>query len=105
MTTGDERRSGSRRITYPHEVIRQDRPLTRSTGRLAHRAGVVAFVLVTLVIVVAFLHIDAGNPPGSYRDGPATYRGHVGEKPMAITWELHHPLPGDLCAQFAAAVA
>ncbi len=28
--------------------------------------------------------------------GPATYRGHVGEKPMAITWELHTPLPGDL---------
>jgi hypothetical protein len=37
--------------------------------------------------------------------GPATYQGHVGEKPMAITWELHHPLPGDLYAQFAAAVA
>jgi hypothetical protein len=37
--------------------------------------------------------------------GPATYRGHVGEKPMAITWELHHPLPGDLYAAFAAAVA
>lgn len=37
--------------------------------------------------------------------GPATYCGHVGEKPMAITWELHHPLPGDLYAQFAAAVA
>jgi superfamily II DNA or RNA helicase len=37
--------------------------------------------------------------------GPATYRGHVGEKPMAITWELHHPLPGDLYATFAAAVA
>jgi hypothetical protein len=37
--------------------------------------------------------------------GPATYRGHVGEKPMAITWELHHPLPGDLYASFAAAVA
>jgi len=37
--------------------------------------------------------------------GPATYRGHVGEKPMAITWELHRPLPGDLYAQFAAAVA
>ncbi|MEJ7844462.1 MAG: DUF3427 domain-containing protein [Acidimicrobiales bacterium] len=37
--------------------------------------------------------------------GPATYRGHVGEKPMAITWELHHALPGDLYAQFAAAVA
>jgi hypothetical protein len=37
--------------------------------------------------------------------GPATYRGHIGEKPMAITWELHHSLPGDLYAQFAAAVA
>jgi len=25
--------------------------------------------------------------------GPATYRSHIGERPMAITWELHHPLP------------
>ena len=37
--------------------------------------------------------------------GPATYRSHVGEKPMAITWELTHALPGDLYAAFAAAVA
>lgn len=37
--------------------------------------------------------------------GPARYRGHRGERPMAITWELHHPLPGDLYAAFAAAVA
>ena len=37
--------------------------------------------------------------------GPATYRVHVGEKPMAITWELSHALPGDLYASFAAAVA
>lgn len=37
--------------------------------------------------------------------GPARYRGHVGEKPMAITWELHTPLPGDLYQAFAAAVA
>jgi superfamily II DNA or RNA helicase/HKD family nuclease len=37
--------------------------------------------------------------------GPATYRGHVGERPMAITWELHTPLPGDLYQAFAAAVA
>jgi superfamily II DNA or RNA helicase/HKD family nuclease len=37
--------------------------------------------------------------------GPATYRGHVGERPMAITWELAHPLSGDLYASFAAAVA
>ena len=37
--------------------------------------------------------------------GPATYRNHVGEKPMAITWELQTPLPGDLYQSFAAAVA
>jgi hypothetical protein len=37
--------------------------------------------------------------------GPATYRSHIGEKPMAITWELHTPLPGDLYQSFAAAVA
>jgi superfamily II DNA or RNA helicase/HKD family nuclease len=37
--------------------------------------------------------------------GPATYRGHVGERPMAITWELQHPLSGDLYQAFAAAVA
>ncbi len=37
--------------------------------------------------------------------GPASYRGHVGERPMAITWELHRPLSGDLYAAFAAAVA
>ena len=37
--------------------------------------------------------------------GPATYRSHVGEQPMAITWELEHPLSGDLYQAFAAAVA
>ena len=37
--------------------------------------------------------------------GPAKYRGHVGEKPMSITWELEHPLAGDLFVEFAAAVA
>jgi len=37
--------------------------------------------------------------------GPATYVNHVGELPMAITWRLQHPLPGDLFQRFAAAVA
>lgn len=37
--------------------------------------------------------------------GPATYQGHVGERPMAITWRLLHPLPGDLYARLAAALA
>ncbi len=37
--------------------------------------------------------------------GPATYESHVGERPMAITWKLEHPLPGDLYQSLAAAVA
>lgn len=37
--------------------------------------------------------------------GPARYLSHEGERPMAITWELEHTLPGDLFARFAAAVA
>jgi superfamily II DNA or RNA helicase/HKD family nuclease len=37
--------------------------------------------------------------------GPADYVSHESELPMAITWRLHHRLPGDLFAAFAAAVA
>ncbi len=37
--------------------------------------------------------------------GPATYVQHESEMPMAVTWRLHHPLPGDLFSCFAAAVA
>jgi hypothetical protein len=37
--------------------------------------------------------------------GPAVYVGHESERPMAITWRLRIPLPGDLFTQFAAAVA
>ena len=37
--------------------------------------------------------------------GPASYVKHESELPMAITWKLTHPLPGDLFTTFAAAVA
>ncbi len=37
--------------------------------------------------------------------GPATYVKHESELPMSITWQLERPLPGDLFAAFAAAVA
>ena len=39
--------------------------------------------------------------------GPATYVTHEPERerPIAITWRLHHRLSGDLFAEFAAAVA
>ena len=37
--------------------------------------------------------------------GGADFVKYEGEKPMAVTWRLHHSLPGDLYASFAAAVA
>ncbi|AKT42501.1 DUF3427 domain-containing protein [Chondromyces crocatus] len=37
--------------------------------------------------------------------GPASYVRHESELPMSVTWRLTHPLPGDLFATFAAAVA
>jgi hypothetical protein len=37
--------------------------------------------------------------------GPATYVRHEGDRPIAITWQLHHRLPADLYTAFAAAVA
>lgn len=37
--------------------------------------------------------------------GEADYVSHLGERPMAITWRLRMPLPGDLFADFSAAVA
>jgi hypothetical protein len=37
--------------------------------------------------------------------GPVQFFSSVGERPMAITWSLENPLPGDLYAKFAAAVS
>lgn len=37
--------------------------------------------------------------------GPAMYMRHESERPMAVTWRLEYPLPGDLFTMFAAAVA
>ena len=37
--------------------------------------------------------------------GPASYVKRESETPMAVTWRLKHPLPGDLFELFAAAVA
>ena len=54
------------------------------------------------IILFARLH---QNDRSFWCLGPATYVEHEGERPKAITWRLHTPLPGDLFAQFAAAVA
>jgi superfamily II DNA or RNA helicase len=54
--------------------------------------------------ILLFARLNADDR-AFYFLGPATYVKHVGELPMAVTWRLQHPLPGDLFQAFAAAVA
>ena len=37
--------------------------------------------------------------------GTATYVEHRSDRPIQITWELDHPLPGDIFSAYRAAVA
>jgi hypothetical protein len=54
--------------------------------------------------VLLFARLDTSERAFHFL-GPASYVSHVNERPMAVTWRLHHPLPGDLFQAFAAAVA
>ncbi|MQW76076.1 DUF3427 domain-containing protein [Nocardioides sp. dk4132] len=48
--------------------------------------------------VLLFVRETAQNPLGTAPYlflGPATYSSHEGERPIAITWKLAHPLPAD----------
>jgi superfamily II DNA or RNA helicase len=54
--------------------------------------------------VVLFARLSTSDR-GFWCLGPATHVRHEGERPIAITWQLDHSLPGDLFAAFAAAVA
>ncbi|MBT0995536.1 DUF3427 domain-containing protein [Cellulomonas sp. DKR-3] len=45
-----------------------------------------------------------GTAPYTYL-GPATHVAHEGERPIAITWRLHTPMPSDLYVATSAAVA
>ena len=50
-----------------------------------------------------YIFARAGNTSRAfYFLGPARYVSHEGDRPMAVTWDLRHPLPGDLYAAFAA---
>ena len=46
---------------------------------------------------------ECGTAPYTYL-GAATYVAHSGDRPIAITWRLNHPMPGDLYADSALAV-
>ena len=56
----------------------------------------------TIVLLFARLNTDQR---AFWCLGPADYVRHQGERPIAITWKLHHRLPADLYTAFAAAVA
>jgi len=59
--------------------------------------------------VALFVRRSKNTPDGRTRPyffaGLADYVSHRGERPIAITWQLRHPLPGDTFANFRAAVA
>ncbi|MDA8285888.1 MAG: DUF3427 domain-containing protein [Actinomycetota bacterium] len=54
--------------------------------------------------ILLFARLDVGAR-AFWCLGPASYVRHEGDRPIAITWRLHHRLPGDLYTAFAAAVA
>ena len=48
---------------------------------------------------------EYGRTNAYFCAGPLTYVEHRRERPMQITWRLHHPLPGDVFLAYRAAVA
>jgi superfamily II DNA or RNA helicase len=48
---------------------------------------------------------DNGRTMPYFSAGTASYVEHRSERPMQITWRLHHPLPGDTFVAYRAAIA
>ena len=59
--------------------------------------------------IVLFVRTAKKDPSGRTRPyfcvGPATYVEHQSERPIQITWKLHHLIPGDIFTLYRAAVA
>ncbi|MFC7816536.1 DUF3427 domain-containing protein [Streptomyces sp. NPDC057367] len=55
-----------------------------------------------LLFVRRYADTDTGKRQPWMLLGPATYVEHTGSKPMAITWQLKHPLPADVWTYSAA---
>ncbi|MET7454220.1 DUF3427 domain-containing protein [Streptomyces sp. NPDC005574] len=49
-----------------------------------------------LLFMRRYKNTDIGKSQPWMLLGPATYEGHTGSKPMAITWRLRHELPADV---------
>ncbi|MFI5616868.1 DUF3427 domain-containing protein [Streptomyces sp. NPDC051567] len=54
-----------------------------------------------LLFVRRFKKTDIGSPCAWMLLGPADYCSHKGDKPMGITWQLHHEIPADVVAYSA----
>ncbi len=59
--------------------------------------------------IALFVRTAKKDPTGRtipyFSAGTATYAEHQSERPIQITWKLHHPLPGDIFTNYRAAVA
>ncbi|MFC8737065.1 MULTISPECIES: DUF3427 domain-containing protein [unclassified Streptomyces] len=55
-----------------------------------------------LLFMRRYATTDTGKSQPWMLLGPATYVQHTGSKPMAITWQLAHPLPADVWSYSAA---
>jgi hypothetical protein len=49
-----------------------------------------------LLFMRRYKNTDIGKSQPWMLLGPATYDGHTGSKPMAITWRMEHELPADV---------
>ncbi|MBZ5715948.1 hypothetical protein K7C98_42525 [Nannocystis pusilla] len=58
----------------------------------------------TRIELLAAFGIGAAAKVSPWQTG-VYWASHESETPMAVTWRLHYPLPGDLFTAFAAAVA
>jgi superfamily II DNA or RNA helicase/HKD family nuclease len=71
-------------------TTREDSPTGRRYREHAHRGS-------HILLFVRRRKQDERRITDAYTFlGPATYESHHGERPMSITWRLHHPMPAEL---------
>ena len=94
----------------PHHDVRrlpdQPRPVplgvaVHDVGRLADRSALPHRASTVLLFVRQEPKDDLGTSPYLFL-GPATYVSHTGERPIAITWKLEHPMPVEFLQQASA---
>jgi superfamily II DNA or RNA helicase/HKD family nuclease len=91
-----------RDFAISRELIHWESQSTTRTDSQTGRRYQTHIALGTGVMLFARLKND---DRAFYFLGPAEYVSHESEMPMAITWRLRFLLPGDLFANFAAAIA